>query len=361
MGIIGNCRSRTTAQSMNFFRLSLFSLLVSTAQAFPVSESNVDVDMGGNSTGNGTNTAQIALDVTRGILLGMGEQSVDGLSECVADLEGTFTDMEQAFVDFEGGTVKSVLDGIDEISDAVDGAVNAFKQFKNPVEYAVQVGKSVLVNGKDIYTEISTAAADWKAQDYEAAGEQIGKAVAQVFVPPPPEEELDFVQSTAPTADLAPLALVVSNNTNPAVDALEMIGGVFLGFAKKEFDDFQDCIAAPEQIFEDLKDALADFKGGTASSVMDGMKQVGNALKTVVSGLKDCKSTWGEIGDFVDAIESFSNPASFALHVGKNILVNGKDIHGGITAAIDAFEAEQYEPCGEAIGKILADMLMPGR
>jgi len=269
----------------------------------------------------------------------------------------------------------SVLDGIDEISDAVDGAVNsfkscnasfheadkvidAFKQFKNPVEYAVQVGKSVLVNGKDIYTEISTAAADWKAQDYEAAGEQIGKAVAQVFVPPPPEEELDFVQSTAPTADLAPLALVVSNNTNPAVDALEMIGGVFLGFAKKEFEDFQDCIAAPEQIFEDLKDALADFKGGNASSVLEGMKQVGDALKTVVTGLNDCKSTWGEIGEFVDAIEAFSNPASFALHVGKNILVNGKDIYGDITAAIDAFEAEQYEPCGEAIGKILADMLM---
>merc|ERR1712054_296517 len=329
MGIIGNCRSRTTAQSMNFFRLSLFSLLVSTAQAFPVSESNVDVDMGGNSTGNGTNTAQIALDVTRGILLGMGEQSVDGLSECVADLEGTFTDMEQAFVDFEGGTVKSVLDGIDEISDAVDGAVNSFKSCN--------------------------------ASFHEAAGEQIGKAVAQVFVPPPPEEELDFVQSTAPTADLAPLALVVSNNTNPAVDALEMIGGVFLGFAKKEFEDFQDCIAAPEQIFEDLKDALEDFKGGNASSVLEGMKQVGDALKTVVTGLNDCKSTWGEIGEFVDAIEAFSNPASFALHVGKNILVNGKDIHGGITAAIDAFEAEQYEPCGEAIGKILADMLMPGR
>merc|ERR1712072_206196 len=193
-----------------------------------------------------------------------------------------------------------------------------------------------------------------------AAGEQIGKAVAQIFVPPPPaEEQLDYVQSTAVTTDLAaPLALVVSNNTNPAVDALEMIGGVFLGFAKKEFEDFQDCIAAPEQIFEDLKEALADFKGGNASSVLDGMKQVGDALKTVVTGLKDCKSTWGEIGEFVNAIESFSNPASFALHVGKNILVNGVDIYGDITTAIDAFEAEQYEPCGEAIGKILADCLM---
>lgn len=53
-------------------------------------------------------------------------------------------------------------------------------------------------------------------------------------------------------------------------------------------------------------------------------------------------------------LRQFKTPMSFAYHVGKDILVNGKDIYGQIKDAISNYKAAKYEAFGEDIGDALA-------
>lgn len=54
----------------------------------------------------------------------------------------------------------------------------------------------------------------------------------------------------------------------------------------------------------------------------------------------------------------FTSPASFAMHVGKDILINGQDIYKDIQNAILDYNNKQYEPFGEDIGNALARVVL---
>ena len=47
---------------------------------------------------------------------------------------------------------------------------------------AVEVGKNVVVNGVDIYRELSAAYTNYLGAEYEAFGNDVGVALALVFI-----------------------------------------------------------------------------------------------------------------------------------------------------------------------------------
>ena len=49
--------------------------------------------------------------------------------------------------------------------------------FKHPLSFIFKAGKNLIVNGKDIFSEISQAIKLWNAQSYRDSGIQIGKAL----------------------------------------------------------------------------------------------------------------------------------------------------------------------------------------
>ena len=65
------------------------------------------------------------------------------------------------------------------------------KTFKSPLSFAYHAGKDLLVNGKDIYAEISGAITAYDAQDYQTFGHDVGKALSLVLVG---EDEEVFLQ-----------------------------------------------------------------------------------------------------------------------------------------------------------------------
>ena len=54
----------------------------------------------------------------------------------------------------------------------------------------------------------------------------------------------------------------------------------------------------------------------------------------------------------------FSNPADFAYHVGKDLLVNGKDIYSEITASVTDYQQEKWGSFGYEIGEAAAKVIL---
>jgi len=54
--------------------------------------------------------------------------------------------------------------------------------FKNPASFAYHVGKDLMINGKDIYSEIKLAIKDYDAKNWEDFGFQIGEASAKIIL-----------------------------------------------------------------------------------------------------------------------------------------------------------------------------------
>lgn len=44
------------------------------------------------------------------------------------------------------------------------------KSFTSPMSFVYHVGKDILVNGKDIFTEVSTAVSDYESQNFYDMG-----------------------------------------------------------------------------------------------------------------------------------------------------------------------------------------------
>ena len=88
------------------------------------------------------------------------------------------------------------------------------------------------------------------------------------------------------------------------------------------------------------------------------IEDLGSALSALKDGLVQCKAAEGDIQNFVKVIEQFKSPLQFAYHVGKDLLVNGKDIYTEITTAVTDWKAQSYRDAGIQIGEALEKLLV---
>ena len=142
--------------------------------------------------------AQISMGVLSGALK---TEDLNDYVTCIQDSEQVVGDIEDAVASFEKQTTTGVITGLGDLADAltvVGAAIGTcsqqkdiaqlkkleemLKQFKNPKSFAFHVGKDLLVNGQDIYHQISDAVAQYRAGKYEAFGEDIGSAMALVLI-----------------------------------------------------------------------------------------------------------------------------------------------------------------------------------
>jgi hypothetical protein len=138
-----------------------------------------------------------------------------------------------------------------------------------------------------------------------------------------------------------------------------IVQGVLQGALHAEhFDDINHCIADAEHVFGDAEAAYKDFKAGGANHVIDGMKQIADLLKTVKTGMQDCSSLKADWTKLEAMVAVFSNPTSFAYHVGKDLMVNGQDIFQEIETAVSDYEAGNWENFGYQVGEAAAKTIL---
>lgn len=112
--------------------------------------------------------------------------------------------------------------------------------------------------------------------------------------------------------------------------------------------------------YDEIKSAIDKIEQKTAKSIAEGLRDLGHALTNLKQALVDCKAAEAEVAKFAKAIEDgFEHPLSFVFHVGKELIVNGRDIYAEITAAVSDWKAQSYRASGVQIGKALSKLLQP--
>ena len=82
--------------------------------------------------------------------------------------------------------------------------------------------------------------------------------------------------------------------------------------------------------------------------------------KVIQSGMKDCtkgKADWAKLAKMISA---FDSPTSFAYHIGKDLIVNGRSIFHDVNNAITDYKAKDWYDFGVAIGDASAKTLLGG-
>jgi len=144
-------------------------------------------------------------------------------------------------------------------------------------------------------------------------------------------------------------------------ETAQVIEGILIGALKAEgLTSIQDCIKDGTTIFHDVQDGITLLKKGDAADELAGLKKIGAGVVEIKSALVDCKDIVADFETLGKMAAVYSNPWSFAYHVGKDLIVNGVTIYKDTEAAVTAFEAGSFEPMGEDIGNALAKLLIGG-
>lgn len=74
--------------------------------------------------------------------------------------------------------------------------------------------------------------------------------------------------------------------------------------------------------------------------------------------MSDCshlKADWEKLAKMASIFES---PTSFAYHVGKDLMINGKDIFAEVEDSITQYSSGNWEKFGEDIGEAAAKTIL---
>lgn len=101
-----------------------------------------------------------------------------------------------------------------------------------------------------------------------------------------------------------------------------------------------------------------DFASKDYKKVAEGIQKVADLLSHVKTGMSDCshiKADWKKLEKIADI---FDSPKSFAFHVGKDLIINGKSIFLEITDAISAYEQKDFKKFGVDVGTAAAKTIL---
>jgi len=217
----------------------------------------------------------------------------------------------------------------------IEHLIDWAKGFSNPWSFAYHVGKDLLVNGVQIFHEVEDAVDQYEAGNFKGFGQDIGKALAQVFVG---EARSGY---TLATADVEAILL-----------------GIVEGALTQSLPDFSTCEKDIESAAANIETAVKDFEKETFDGVKAGIEMIGTVVSGLSKDLSDCKEVVADVSKLEKMAKSFKSPWSFAYHVGKDLLVDGTEIYHEISDSLDAYGKGQYHDFGYDIGKALSLVLI---
>ena len=270
--------------------------------------------------------------------------TVEGAVKCIRDLKRLGGEVETTVSDLkshkyigairEVGTIAGELGS--DLNDCKSGSQEAedlYQQLEtiyngaSAWSVAFEVGKNVLVNGVDIYHDITGTIDSYDSHDYFTMGQDIGNGVK-----------------------LAALGTSVGEFSE--ADAEKFVTG-FLEGAIGGVDFPLKCLRDVKRLVKEVKTTVSDFEG---HKYVSGIKEVATIAGELGSDLQDCEGAEQEGKDAADALIKLFHEESgwkVAFTVGKNVLVNGVDVYHDITGAISDYNSSNWENYGKDIGDIL--------
>lgn len=142
-------------------------------------------------------------------------------------------------------------------------------------------------------------------------------------------------------------------------DVEQIVIGILEGAVDAEgLDNIKECIQDSEHFYSEVEEAVHDFEKHTAEGTIEGLKIIGEAVMQIKGDIKDCEGVVADWEKLEKMAEIFSNPVTFAYHVGKDIIVNGVQIYKEVDDSIVEFENQQYRQFGDDVGTALALLII---
>lgn len=110
---------------------------------------------------------------------------MNNIETAIADFEKESLSGVKAGIDMIGQVVSELatdLDACKAVETDVKRLDDMAKNFKSPWSFAYHVGKDLLVDGTDIYAEITASLDAYDTADYHTFGVDVGKALSLVLV-----------------------------------------------------------------------------------------------------------------------------------------------------------------------------------
>merc|ERR1719150_3651480 len=218
-------------------------------------------------------------------------------------------DIEKAVKDFEKKKSKPVMRGLQELADAlhelpdalatckasasdVKQIAHALAQFHSPKSFVFHIGKNLIVNRHEIYSEITTSVNDYRAQKWSDFGVQVGLALHKLIVGADDDDDTMVKEEEVAAT--------------PAKEASMIAGGIVEGFIGA--DDVRTCIQGMAVPMGDIEKAVKDFEKKRSHTVMKGLQELADALHELPDALTTCKASESDVKQIAHALAQFHSP-----------------------------------------------------
>jgi hypothetical protein len=176
--------------------------------------------------------------------------------------------------------------------------------------FEAHVKSDLFWNSISITEHLDDATKQWKAEKWLEYGQDMGILIDEVIIG---TTKIKLAQK-APQLDVH--------------EAEQIIIGILAGAVKAEgLTNIENCVQDAETIFTDVKDGVVLLEKGDAADELKGLEDIGRAVFKIKDAIVDCKGVVADFERLAQLAAVFSNPVSFAYHVGKDLLLNGISIY----------------------------------
>jgi len=210
---------------------------------------------------------------------------------------------------------------------------NAINIIKNPWSLVVHAGKSILVNGKEIYQDISAAHAAWNLAKWYNFGYEIGEVITIVIL------ETSIGDSDKDMMTKFVLGIIEGVESDIHITEIENCLG--------NFDASINWLTIGYKNIE-----TRDFDG-----VRLGLKEIGIAVKDLPLSIANCKADSLYFAGVIKySTDAMINPIAYAFEDGKMMAINGKEIMNEMDKSLKKWEKQEWEEAGIYFGKAIKNI-----
>mmetsp|Transcript_12040 Transcript_12040/g.10641 ORF Transcript_12040/g.10641 Transcript_12040/m.10641 type:complete len:326 (+) Transcript_12040:40-1017(+) len=148
---------------------------------------------------------------------------------------------------------------------------------------------------------------------------------------------------------------VKAEKTQEVVDTIE---GILEGAFGKEGTAAVECIEDGEVLFLEFEEGIKELAKGGTKNIIDGLFHIGKGLEELPKEFAECEAAEAIIPDLEHIVAEFKDPKSLVVHVGKEVLWNGKSVYKDINGAVSEFHDGHFKEAGADIGDIINILLV---
>jgi len=195
----------------------------------------------------------------------------------------------------------------------------------------VHAGKSILINGKEIYHDISAAHAAWNLAKWYNFGYEIGEIITIVILETDIEIDDDRDIMT------------------------KFVLGIIEGVESDiHIAEIEDCLSGFDESINWLTSGYKNIETRDFDGVRLGLKEIALSIKDLPLSIANCKAESLYFAGVIKySTDAMINPIEFSFEDGESMAINGIDIMLEMDVSLEKWGKQEWEEAGIYFGKAI--------